>query len=146
MAHCTNRVLNWLHISLNSVSKIKHISCVTTFFAVPQSDRFNFKSLKEYEVFVNIRWHCFVIETWEQFRRPRSTNLGNWKKCMSINLRGFRDIHNVHIHTINISTKYALNKLQLMKNIQIQHVSSQGAILREFLKKNPEKGTSVSRL
>ena len=106
------------------------------FFAVPQNDIFNFKNLNDYEVFVDIRSHWFVIETWVQFRRPRSINLGNWKKRMSINLRGFRDIYTVHIYTINISTEHALDKLQLMKNIQILHVSAQSAILREFLTKS----------
>jgi len=42
-------------------------------------------------------------------------------------------------------TIYALEKLQLKKNIKLLHVSAQGAFLREFLKKTPEKGTSVSR-
>lgn len=52
------------------------------FYDVSQSDRFNFKSLNECEVFVDIRSHCFV-ETWEQYRGQRSRNLDSWKKCLS---------------------------------------------------------------
>jgi len=59
-------------------------------------DRFNFKSLNEYEILVDKRSHCSVTETWEQLRRPRSINL---------------DI--------------ALNKLQLMKIIKLLHDSAQ---------------------
>ena len=52
-----------------------------------------------------------------------------------LKLRGLCDIHTVPIHTINTATKYTLNKLQLMKNIKLLHVSAQGVIIRDFLKK-----------